>query len=546
MQYILGLLLSVLSFGSPVHIPVQLAGNFGEPRPNHFHGGIDVKTNRAENLGIYSVADGYVSRAIVQEYGFGFALVVAHPNGHSTVYVHLNRFAPQIQAKVREYQYKHRKFNGDIKFRPGEIPVRKGQFIALSGNTGSSQGPHLHLEYQQTKTGILMDPLNALGGILKDNVAPTAYSFKSYPQAGEGVFQHSQDSKVFAFTKGTYKALGKVGFGIFAHDNMDSVYNNYGVRYTELYCDDKLVFRSDVNGIPEHQNPMINIWGDYDHYLKTKIWFLKSFIDPTNKLPILRADAANGIINFNEEREYHLKYVLKDYYGNQSVKEFVVQGERTDIVPVAAPSGSNALLYSRDYSFAFEGARLTVGKNQIPANCLLSPQYMNISQAFSKGYRFSVKSFPLLSAAKLSIRIEKAVPDPNKLFLASRQAVNDSQAVVKYCGGVFENGWLTGNVKELANVYYVYYDNISPTITPMSQNPRNIMFKLIDNESGVSSYEACLDNKFVLFEYGKHREFITCNLEDTPFRKTGQTRTLRIVAIDNRGNRSETTSSIIY
>jgi len=351
---------------------------------------------------------------------------------------------------------------------------------------------------------------------------------------------------VFFFSKETYKAWGKVGFGLFAHDNMDAVYNNYGVRYTELYCDGKLVFRSDVNGIPEAQNPMINIWGDYDHYLKTKVWFLKSFINPTNKLPILRADAANGIINFNEERDYHLKYVLKDYYGNQSVKEFVVRGEQTNIVAIASPSGSNALLHSRDNSFAIEGAKLTVGKNQVPANYLLSPQYTNIAQALSKGYRFSVKSFPLLSAAKLSIRIEKAVPDPNKLFLASRQAVNDSQAVVKYCGGVFENGWLTGNVKELANVYYAYYDDVSPIITPMSQNSRNVMFKLTDSESGVSSYEAYLDDKFVLFEYGKHREFVTCNLENTPFRKTGQARRLRIVAIDNRGNRSETTSSIIY
>lgn len=110
MYFVLGLLLSVLSFGSPVHIPVQLAGNFGEPRPHHFHGGIDVKTDREVNLGIYSIADGYVSRAVVEKYGYGQAIVVTHPNGYSSYYVHINRFAPQVEAAIRRWQYRHRQF----------------------------------------------------------------------------------------------------------------------------------------------------------------------------------------------------------------------------------------------------------------------------------------------------------------------------------------------------------------------------------------------------------------------------------------------------
>ena len=90
-----------MSFGSPVHVPVQLAGNFGEPRPNHFHGGIDVKTEREVNLGVYSIADGYVSGAIVEKFGYGHALMVTHPNGYTSYYFHLNRFAPQIEAAVK-------------------------------------------------------------------------------------------------------------------------------------------------------------------------------------------------------------------------------------------------------------------------------------------------------------------------------------------------------------------------------------------------------------------------------------------------------------
>ena len=179
MSLLLNILLSILPFSSPVHVPVQLAGNFGEPRPNHFHGGIDIKTEREVNLGVYSIADGYISSAIVEKYGYGRAILVTHPNGYTSCYVHLNRFTPQIEAAVRKWQYQHQQFACDVKFRPGEFPVKKGQFIALSGNTGSSQGPHIHLEMHKTTNGNLYDPLNFLKGIVKDKTAPAVYSFKS-------------------------------------------------------------------------------------------------------------------------------------------------------------------------------------------------------------------------------------------------------------------------------------------------------------------------------------------------------------------------------
>ena len=305
MQLFVSLLLATLSFASPVHIHVQLAGNFGEPRPNHFHGGIDIKTERGVNFGVYSIANGYVSRAIVGEYGFGRALVIAHPNGYSSFYVHLNRFAPQIQAAVERWQYTHHSYNGDIHFQPGEIPVSKGQFVALSGNTGASQGPHLHLEMHQTATGNLMDPMNWLSHIVPDTEAPTAYSFKSYPQAGQGVFQNTQESRIYSFGNTRYRAWGKVGFGTWAYDHMDSVYNNYGVRHTELYCDGKLIYKSDVNNIPQRCNRMINVWGDYEHFASHRIWYLKSFREPGNRLPFITTNATGGIVNFNQPREYH-------------------------------------------------------------------------------------------------------------------------------------------------------------------------------------------------------------------------------------------------
>lgn len=546
MNFFLGLFLTVLSFGSPVHIPVELAGNFGEPRPNHFHGGIDVKTNRGVNLGIYSIADGYVSRAIIQKYGFGYALVIAHPNGYSSVYVHLNRFAPQIEASVKQWQYKNRQFAADITFNPGQIPVRKGQFIALSGNTGSSQAPHLHMELHQTKTGLLMDPLNVVGHVLKDKTAPTIYSFKSYPQRGEGIFQHSQESRVYGFSRQVFKAWGKVGFGIFAHDNMDSVYNNYGVRYTELYCDGHLIFSSDVNGIPANAHPMINTWGDYEHYLHSRIWFLKSFTEPFNKLPILKSDKSRGIVTFNQIRDYHLKYIVKDYFGNKSEREFVVRGEPEMIVRQPVQKSSYALIVGHKNKIMFDGVKLEVGDSSLSKNYLLQPKTLNIPNAVSLGYCFSPTPLALLGSATIYIKVRNNVKDPSKLFIASRQDLKNGQSIVRYCGGELKDGWLMGKIRDLNKIYYAYYDNTPPLILSKSLHPHNIAFILSDDGSNIYKYEGYIDGKFVLFTYGKNKDLISCNLSETPIKPTETQRLLRIIVTDNRGNSNKFESRIIY
>ena len=546
MHYIIGFLLTALSFGSPVHIPVQLAGNFGEPRPNHFHGGIDVKTERGVNFGIYTIADGYVSRAIVGEYGFGKALVIAHPNGYSSTYVHLNRFAPQVQTAVEKWQYQHHAFKGDIHFKPGEIPVRKGQFIALSGNTGASKGPHLHLEIHNTANDNLMDPLNWLSQIAPDRQAPTAYSFKSYPQRGKGVFQNSTDSKIYTFGTNRYRAWGLVGFGTWAYDHMDSVYNNYGVRYTALYCDGKKVYESDVNNIPTQCNRMINVWGDFEHYASRRIWYLKSFREAGNRLPFIKTAKNGGIINFNEQREYHLQYVFKDYYGNKTVKDIYVVGTPQTIPPANPIQGSYALLTNRDNRIMFGAALLHVPGDLLARNTLLQPSQSHFADALSAAFRFAPLQVPLLDYTDLSIKVERPAANPQKYYIAARTAHTAAAEPARYCGGSFANGWVKGRVRELGLTYFIAYDDKAPNIHQTSANPTFLAFKLSDNQSGLNGYEAYIDDKFVLFEQGKDPSFVFCDLRKTPITPTKQPRTLKIMATDNRGNVAKIKRKITY
>ena len=153
---VLSILLSI--FTPPVDYEISLAGNFGEPRPNHFHGGLDIRTDGVEGKHIYAIADGYVSRITVGLDGFGNAVYITHPTGQTSVYCHLKSFSPRIKAALRRYQYRHETSVADARLSPLEVPVAQGQFIALSGNTGHSTAPHLHLEVHDTRTWNMLDP----------------------------------------------------------------------------------------------------------------------------------------------------------------------------------------------------------------------------------------------------------------------------------------------------------------------------------------------------------------------------------------------------
>lgn len=315
-------------YSSPVHYPITLAGNFGEPRPAHFHGGIDVKTDRQEGKVIYAIASGYVSRVKSNVDGLGNAIYIRQPDGHTTIYCHLKAFSPRITAAINRRRAQVQNDSCEVFLKAFDIPVAEGQFIAFSGNSGHSFGPHLHLEIRQTTDWTMLDPLNYLSSFVRDTTAPEALAFRVYPQDALSYFANDNEPSVHAFSDEVYEAWGNLGFAIRANDHMDSVYNDLGVRYTTFYIDNRVVFRSNVDNIHKSKNPLINVWGDSAYYNKNKVWFLKSFIEPSNTLPILWADKRKGIIYIGQERDYLLKYVLSDIYGNTTTCEIKIRGKK--------------------------------------------------------------------------------------------------------------------------------------------------------------------------------------------------------------------------
>ena len=458
------LLLAVsLQFSSPVNYPVSLAGNFGEPRPHHFHGGIDVKTQQAVGKPIFSIGEGYVSRITIGISGFGNAVYVQHPNGYTSVYCHLKDFVPVLRAAVS----RHRKANGqsdiideykkpsppaDIILPPSEYPVSEGQLIAISGNTGSSQAPHLHLELHETKSWDMVDPLDFLPDLIKDTTPPMAHAFKAYPVMGEGVFCESPVQQWFPFNTHhldrPFTAWGKVGFGIWANDYMEESYNKYGIRKTELMVDDELVFSSDVDKIPMECNRMVNSWGDYPFFRYASVWFMKSFIEPGNTLPVIHANANRGIVDFNEERDYRFVYTLSDKFGNQSQYTFVVRGKKQTIPPKRTQHAPWVLHWDRMNNFQLPGVQLMVRRGLLPDDVEMNPTIVSKS-GLSKVYRFTDVSYPLFNWATLSIRLDREVKDTDHLCILCD---GDKEVEAEY-----HDGWVTGKIRDLGLSYEIGY-----------------------------------------------------------------------------------------
>lgn len=550
LSIIAGLCLAIsINYAPPVDYEISLAGTFGEPRPNHFHNGMDIKTGGVEGKPVFTVADGYVSRITVGLFGFGNAVYVTHPDGNTSVYCHLKSFSPRIKSLLKKWQYANQSYNADVRLSPLDCPLAAGQFIAVSGNSGASQAPHLHFEIQDTRTGRLYDPLGVLGSYIKDAMPPMAHGFKVYPVRGAGVFNNSMTGQTFGFTshdmENKFSAWGKIRLGIWANDYSEATYNKYGVYETILNVDGKELFHARVTDFPAQSTRMVNEWGDYSHYYKTGVWYMKSFVTPGNRLDFLTTDDRHGIINIDEERDYNVEYVLRDIYGNTSTYKFVITGKAREIPQNIDDTVKKTMLkWDRTNCYSMPGMQLVVPSGTLSDDACLHPKKILRDNSHSATYIFNNVSFPLLQWAELSIAVTGKAKDPGKFFIVGR----DDR--YRYCGGVYKDGWVTGKIRDLGLSYELDYDDTAPRIFPVRQEQwdrtATIRLGMEDNKSGIKHYKGYIDGRFVLFEKVERSHLVVCKLKEVPIKKTGKKCRLRFVATDNRDNTGVFETDIVY
>lgn len=539
------LLFASMTWNSPINYEISLAGNFGEPRPNHFHAGIDIKTGGVEGKPLFSIGDGYVSHVSIGESGYGNAIYVKHPEGYTSVYCHLKTFPPHVMRRIKRWQYLQKKQNGTITFSPTDLPVTRGMLIAISGNSGSSTAPHLHLEIRDDYTGEFCDPLMFLGQYIKDGVAPVAHGFMANPKRGEGRFENSFTKQTFVFSANNvsrvFTAWGKVGFALWANDYMEQSYNHFGIKRTELFVNDSLYFVSDVDRIPYWGSILVNSLGDNVHFRQSGVWYMRSYQHPGSKLPFITTHYGDGYVNFNEEKEYRIKYVLTDYWNNSSTYQFRVLGKPESYEALKPIRLNRLIAWDKPTIFQFSGLQLVVPPHSIEDKLELKPIVSFQNNQLSPSYSLYSSPYLLFSPAKLSIQLRKSVKDVSKLY------IQQDGIYPLYRGGRYKSGWVIADIKDIGGKYQIAYDDVSPTISLLSKREEHMLrFSIIDKGSGLAAIEAYVDHQFVLLENKEKTAFFYCNLEKTPLVRMGRNRKLVVIAKDNRGNRQEFKTNIQY
>ncbi|WP_316813195.1 M23 family metallopeptidase [Pedobacter heparinus] len=534
----------LVDFRSPLDIvPPALAGSFGELRANHFHSGMDYRTNQREGYPVYAIADGYISRLRVQNSGFGLALYISHPNGFTSVYGHLQRFNPKIAQQVKTVQYQKKTYEIDEFPNSIQIPVRKGDIIAYTGNTGSSGGPHLHFEIRDTKTEATINP-QLFGLEIPDNIPPVIYAMYVY-RLNKSPFNEFIPKQYFqvAGSAGNYhlnkvntiNLNGEVGFGIVTTDKHNGASGTNGVYSIELELDGRQVYASSLEKFSFENSKGINSHIDYPTYLNTKRSIQKSFVDPGNPLKIYSNLVNNGRIEFTDGTLHKLKYTVTDGAGNKSILTFNVQANASAVIhPPALPTGTLNFSYANQNEFNNDAIKVIIPKGSLynDLNFLYKRLPKPMGNAYSEMHQIHNNQTPLHISFELWIKADSAL---NK-YKEKALIVNSGRASQ---GGYFENGYIKAKPRNFGS-FFIALDTIPPSIIPVNitdgKNMKGISkmsFKIRDNLSGIKNFNGYIDGKWVLMEFDTKTASLWHTFDDrTPPGK----HTLEVIVTDMKDN----------
>lgn len=520
----------------PMDHVITFSGNYGEIRADHYHGGLDFKTGGAEGKVVRAIADGYISRIQVNS-SSGLVLTVTFPDGWSAAYRHLSSFMEPIASRVKAWQYEHQSWEMELRPAPEEYPVKAGQPIARSGNTGYSLGPHLHLDLFNAEDEYV-DPLPFFLDKVKDHTAPKPEGFMLFPQPGQGVVDGSQAQKTFPLNpQKPIQVWGLVGVGIKAYDYMDGVHNKYGVKFVTLTVDGDTIFRSTVDHFAYEENRYINSWCEGQ--------YMKSFIEPGNKLRMLQAyNENNGLLNINEERPYKLQYTLTDAFGNTTKVNLTLQGKRQEIAPL--PYGDEETLhYDRVNVVQRPGLQLVIPRGALYKDAHLNYQQRTTdSAAIASVYRITDDVIKLHTGAELQIGVRNMpVEDATKYHIV-RVGKDGRKSSV---GGKLEEGFVKARILQLGT-FSVDVDTIPPTIKPINQNTwaktGKVTLKPEDKETGISRYEAMIDGEWALLGRPNSANNNLVLVLDPEHVTKGKRHELAVTVIDGCGN--QTTEHFVF
>jgi len=526
-------------FGSPLDIPLILSGTFGELRPNHFHAGLDIKTQQREGLNVLASADGYISRIRIAHWGYGKALYITHSNGYTTVYGHLQKFSDKIEAYIKKQQYKNESFEVQAYPSASELPIKKGEIIALSGSTGGFMGPHLHFEIRDSSTEKTINPF-LFGFQISDSKKPTINTLVGYSLSDDAQINQANIPLQLSFKKlsngdllaDKINAFGKIGFGINAYDQLDNAINQNGLYSLELSVNGEKFHEFKASVLAFSEDKYINLLVDYERLDKMGQRIQKCFIEPSNKLNMYAASVNNGYLTIEDKKSYNVDIIAKDFSGNTQKITIPVVGKNDPVlVRKTETQTPYKISFAQFNQFSKNGVTVAFPKNTFYADLWLdfdvvdsvaNVHYPNVPIHYNYTITFDVSKY--------------SESEKKQMYIAS---IN-KKGTKSYESTVKKDSIFYASTKKLGK-FTLLSDKDAPNIQLHNfkndqwiTNHETLKVKIFDYKSDINTYRAEINGQWILMEYDVTTGVLTYDFKDLVF--TDSKHELKVTVTDNVGN----------